>query len=209
MPTRRPSLVVIAGPNGSGKTTLTNDVLAHRWLDGHEYINADAIAQNEFGDWNSREAVLKAARRADERRETCLRERRDFAFETVFSTDSKLKFVERAAKAGYFVRLYFVGTTDPSINIRRVQDRVADGGHDVPTDKIVARYHRAMANLVLVLPIVDRGYVFDNSVDSRPAKRWLRTVEGAVRRMADGPAPRWVEETRAILDMDRWLDEGR
>ena len=138
MADNRPVLVIVAGPNGSGKTTLTSEVLDHRWLDGCVYINADNIAQQEFGNWNSAEAVLNAARRADEMRGECLRAHSSMAFETVFSTPGRLEFLEKAAQAGYFIRLFFVGTEDPTINIRRVAQRVREGGHDVPIDKIIA-----------------------------------------------------------------------
>lgn len=68
----RPKLIVIAGPNGSGKTTFTNQVLRHDWSDGCIFINPDEIARNEFGDWNSPEAVKKAIVRSREIREDCL-----------------------------------------------------------------------------------------------------------------------------------------
>jgi len=48
--------------------------------------------------------------------------------------------------AGYFVRLFFVGTDDPSINAKRVAMRVIEGGHDVPIGKIISRYAKSLAN---------------------------------------------------------------
>jgi predicted ABC-type ATPase len=205
MKQRRPDMVVIAGPNGSGKTTLTRLLLDHEWLAAHTYINADDIAENELGGWNSPEAVRKAARLADERREECLKAGKDFVYETVFSTRVRVAFIERAKAAGYFVRLYFVGTSDPNVNIARVRARVDEGGHDVPADKIVARYHRSMANLKLALPIVDRAYVFDNSRQDEAATRWVRTRDGAIAKVTDGVMPDWVEEaaTAPPTDLDR------
>lgn len=61
---RKPILIVVAGPNGAGKTTITENLLRHEWMGGCEYINSDLMAQQEFGDWNSPEAVIKAANRA-------------------------------------------------------------------------------------------------------------------------------------------------
>jgi len=69
----RPALLVIAGPNGAGKTTVTERLRAERWSEGVEYLNPDEIAQDRFGDWNSPEAVLSAARWAGARREELLR----------------------------------------------------------------------------------------------------------------------------------------
>lgn len=76
MAVRRPTLCVIAGPNGSGKTTTTEQLLANEWGADSLYINPDNIAQEEFGDWNSPEAVMNAAKRATEIRYKCLEEHR-------------------------------------------------------------------------------------------------------------------------------------
>jgi hypothetical protein len=88
----RPRLIVVAGPNGAGKTSITEAVLRHEWMQGCVYINPDNIARDEFGDWNSPEAVIKAANLAAERREQCLKERKDLAFETVLSGEDKVDF---------------------------------------------------------------------------------------------------------------------
>ncbi len=205
--TRRPSLVVIAGPNGSGKTTLTDKLRQHAWLRECRYINADEIAQREFGDWNSPDAVLKAARRADELREECLANRESMAFETVFSTPGKAVFLSRAVRAGYFVRLFFVGTSDPAINVRRVAQRVAEGGHDVPKNKIRSRYYASINNLVNGLSWADRGYVYDNSVDGQDHRLVLRTTQGKLAKLYDGEAPPWCWEVLATLEVTPWPGE--
>lgn len=136
----QPVLIVVAGPNGSGKTTLTTRLKQDHWSDGVEYLNPDDIARDRFGDWNSPEAVLAAARWTEARREELLRSRSSIAFETVLSAPDKLKFIERAKAAGYFVRAFFVGTIDPSINAARIAARMMKGGHQVPIEKIVSRY---------------------------------------------------------------------
>lgn len=59
---RRPTLCIVAGPNGSGKTSTTRLLLQNEWTADSFYINPDNIAQEVFGDWNSPEAVLKAAK---------------------------------------------------------------------------------------------------------------------------------------------------
>ena len=56
-----PEMIIIAGPNGSGKTSVTQKFLHHEWAEGTLYINPDEIAKNEFGDWNSKESIKKAA----------------------------------------------------------------------------------------------------------------------------------------------------
>lgn len=71
----RPVLCVVAGPNGSGKTSTTEKLLANEWTADSLYINPDNIAQEEFGDWNSQDAVLKAAQKATQLRYDCLESR--------------------------------------------------------------------------------------------------------------------------------------
>ena len=97
---KNPTLCIVAGPNGSGKTSTTVQLLHNEWAENSLYINPDNIAQEQYGDWNSPVAVLKAAELATKMRYECLRKRQDFVFETVFSSDEKLAFVEEAKKAG-------------------------------------------------------------------------------------------------------------
>lgn len=176
--TLKPRLIVVAGPNGAGKTSITEQLLRHEWMGGCEYVNPDYIARDEFGDWNAPDAVIKAAIRAAEVREQCVREGRSLAFETVLSMPDKIDFIQRAKQAGFFVRLFFVGTDNPSINAKRVALRVMEGGHDVPISKIIARYTRSLANCSVAARIADRAYIYDNSVDNAPARLLFRLSEG-------------------------------
>ena len=106
MSERRPTLCVVAGPNGSGKTTTTIQLLNNEWAADSLYINPDNIAQDTFGDWNSPEAVLKAAEEATRLRYECLDKKKDFVFETVFSSQEKMEFLKKAKEAGFFIRFF-------------------------------------------------------------------------------------------------------
>ena len=176
----KPRLIIVAGPNGSGKTTITEKLLRHEWMGGCVYINPDDIAQQEFGDWNSLETIIKAANRAKEMREDCLRNLSSMAIETVFSTPEKVEFVQRAKTVGFFVRLFFVCTDDPIINAQRVALRVMDGGHDVPIPKIISRYYRSIACCVEAIPVVDRVYFYDNSETNADPRSMFRVVDGKI-----------------------------
>lgn len=103
---RQPRLIVVAEPNGSGKTTITEQLLRHTWMQGCVYINPDLIAQQQFGGWNDPAAIKQAADLANEQREKALINRVDLAFETVFSAPNKLDYLNRARRAGDFVRLF-------------------------------------------------------------------------------------------------------
>jgi len=176
--TLKPRLIVVAGPNGAGKTSITEQLLRHEWMGGCEYVNPDYIARDEFGDWNAPDAVRRAAVRAEEVRERCVQEGRSLAFETVLSMPDKIDFIQRAKQAGFFVRLFFVGTDNPAINAKRVALRVMEGGHDVPISKIIARYTRSLASCSVAARIADRAYIYDNSVDNASAQLLFRISEG-------------------------------
>jgi predicted ABC-type ATPase len=178
MKIEKPKLNIIAGPNGSGKTSVTSKILEHHWIDGCVYINPDNIARDDFGDWNSPEAVINAAKRAAELREECLLKKEGVLFETVLSAPDKVDYILRAKDAGYFIRLFFVGTNHPSINASRIAHRVMEGGHDVPINKIISRFSKSITNCCVLSTMVDKLYVYDNSVDFAEPKLLFRATAG-------------------------------
>ena len=151
---QQPEIIVFAGPNGSGKSTFTE--LLKPPVD---YINADEIKKNLKCD------DLTAAKLAEKQREDHLKNKEDFCFETVLSTPRNLNLLRRAKKLGYFIRCYYVLTVDPYINVYRVKSRVAEGGHDVPVEKIIERYDKALAQVCDVVEIADICHIYDNSTE--------------------------------------------
>ena len=152
---KKPEIVVFAGPNGSGKSTFL-EILRPQM----DYINADEIKKS------LKCSDLEAAQIAEKQREDCLQAKKNFCFETVLSTDRNLKLLRRAKAAGYFIRCYYVLTADPQINVYRVKSRVLSGGHDVPEDKIYARFWRAMKLVPEIVAVSDICHVYDNSEET-------------------------------------------
>ncbi|MGN1402702.1 MAG: zeta toxin family protein [Ruminococcus sp.] len=149
---KRPEIIVFAGPNGSGKSTITK--LANII---EPYINADDIKKvNHCSD-------LDAAVMADTIRNQLIDDGQSFSFETVLSTDRNLKLLLRAKEKGYFIRCIYVLTKDPEINIARIQTRKANGGHDVPNEKVIVRYDRALKLIPDLLEVCDICHIYDNS----------------------------------------------
>ena len=190
--THKPTLCVVAGPNGSGKTSTTVQLLANEWSEGSLYINPDNIAQEQFGDWNSPEAVLKAAKYATDLRYKCLNEKRDFVFETVFSSDEKLEFLRKAHESGFFIRFFFVCTSNPKINVSRITKRYLEGGHEVPISKIISRYYKSYVNATKAISFVDRAYIYDNSVEDHLPQLLFRMTEGKVFKQYTDDIPEWA-----------------
>lgn len=188
----RPELIIIAGPNGSGKTTVSSQFLHHEWSEGVLYINPDQIAEDKFGGWNNQDAVKKAANYCANLREKCLEERVSLVFETVFSAQDKIDFVMRAKAEGFFIRLFFIGTKSPTINAARIAKRVIEGGHDVSISKIISRYQKSMINCRLISGIVDRLYVYDNSIDNQSAQILYRLSNGTLVKRYTTDIPEWA-----------------
>ena len=193
MTNRRPTLCVVAGPNGSGKTTTTIQLLNNEWAADSLYINPDNIAQEMYGDWNSPEAVLKAAEKATQMRYECLKQGRDFVFETVFSSPEKLEFLKKAKEAGFFIRFFYVCTSDPSINVARITQRYLNGGHEVPISKVISRYYKSLLNAEEAIAFVDRAYVYDNSIDDQLPRLLYRTIDGEVYKRYTEEIPNWAQ----------------
>ena len=131
-----------------------------------------------FGDWNSPDAVIKAADLAEQMREICFKKKERLYFETVLSAPDKVHFIHRAKDAGYFIRLFFVGTDTPMINAARIARRVMEGGHDVPITKIISRYTKSISNCCITAKCTDRAYVYDNSTEFAEPKLLFRVVNG-------------------------------
>lgn len=201
MPESKPKLIVFAGPNGSGKTSITETLREHHWLSDCTFVNPDEIAQDEFGGWNSEAAFKQAAERSEALREQCLIDRRSLAFETVLSTENKLDFIQRAVDAGFFVRVFFVSTSHPAINAYRITYRYMDGGHEVPISKIVSRYTKSIANCVELASLVDRLYVYDNSINDQDPRLLFRTRLGRLCKTYadDADTPEWALQIKQCI----------
>ena len=179
---KKPTLIVVCGPNGSGKTSITKKILKHDWLDNCVYLNPDEIARDIFGDWNSPDAVKKAADYTKIRREELLAQNQSLIFETVLSSPEKIEFIFKAKNQGYFIRIFFVCTDSPTINASRIAQRVIQGGHDVPIPKIISRYSKSIANCAIISTMSDRLYVYDNSRENKEPLLLFRSVNGILKK---------------------------
>ena len=141
---------------------------------------------------------MELARSSDEScailRYKCLEEKRDFVFETVFSSDEKLEFLRKAHEAGFFIRFFFVCTESPEINVSRITKRFLEGGHEVPISKIISRYYKSLINSNEAISFVDRAYIYDNSIEDHLPRLLYRTVEGKVFKQYTEDIPEWARE---------------
>ena len=196
MPEMKPVLIVIAGPNGSGKSTITNAIRETDLARGLTYINPDVVAEEQFDGWNDPESIKKAADLCQKLRYECLESRQSLMFETVFSSPEKIAFVKEAIAKGFFIRVFFVCTEDPSINAARINLRVRSGGHGVDNGKITSRYIKAIRQIKEILPELDSCHFIDNSIDNQPPRKVFKTKKGVLAKVYQDDIPEW---TKAIL----------
>lgn len=182
---QRPILVAVAGPNGAGKTTFFH---SHLKPAGLRFLNADEVARELEVD------AYGAARVVRELREELVRQRESFVFETVLSdpVGEKVSFLQAVAQAGYTVVLCFIGLSGPGTSEQRVAMRVAQGGHDVPSEKLVSRFPRTLANLRSAIRELPHVLIFDND-DLRSPFRRVAVFEAGRMVWSAKQMPQWLE----------------
>ncbi len=190
---RRLDLVV--GPNGAGKSTFVLERL-HPLLPLSTFVNADVIAAER---WPGRttEHSYDAARVAANIRATLIEHGESFIAETVFSHPSKLDLIDTAHRSGYIVVLHVILVPEP-LTVARVAERVADGGHPVPEEKIRGRYRRLWPLVAEAMRRADHTTVYDNTA-ADVTRVVARFVDGDPVGGPDRPA--WTPEPVLQLDV--------
>lgn len=190
---RAKQLWLLAGGNGAGKSTFYRTRLAPL---GIPIVNADLIASELFPEALELHSY-EAMQIVEEIRENLLIEGRSFCFETVFSHPSKVDFVGKAKALGYEVILVMIHLGSTGLNKARVAQRVEEGGHDVPDEKIETRIPRLLRLIKSVIPLCDHVTLLDNSRADNPFIQVLTTHNGQVEKILD-PLPDWA---RKLVDL--------
>lgn len=163
-------ILMIAGPNGAGKTTMTLELIQSCFM-LYEFINADEIARG-LAPKHPESMALTASKLMIQRLKELLEADKSFAFETTASGTNYVKHLKLAKAKGYEISLTFLWLSQPEEAIRRVAQRVKQGGHHVPEDSVVRRYYSGIKNLVLhYLPLADEALIIDNSSEKETPKR--------------------------------------
>ncbi|MDD9910806.1 MAG: zeta toxin family protein [Ahrensia sp.] len=189
MPSPRPTLIILAGPNGAGKTTLFETRIAP--FSPIPFINADIIQRNLLKS-DQPEAAYEAARMAQEQRQMHFERRQSFATETVFSHPSKLGLIRQAQSLNYRVTIIHIGLELPQLSVARVNQRVEDGGHFVPEQKIHERFERNGPLIRRAVIASDKGQVVDNSILNKQPRPIIHFERGRIRSQFP-PFPKWVQ----------------
>jgi predicted ABC-type ATPase len=163
-------ILMIAGPNGAGKTTMTLELIRSCAM-LYEFINADEIARG-LAPKHPESMALTASKLMIKRLKELLDAEKSFAFETTASGTNYVKHLKTAKAKGYEISLTFLWLSKPEEAVRRVAQRVKQGGHHVPEDSITRRYYAGIKNLMFhYLPLADEALVMDNSLEEEASKR--------------------------------------
>ena len=159
------TLYIISGCNGAGKTTASYTVLPEV-LKCYEFVNADEIAKG-LSPFNPESVAIEAGRLMLQRIQELLRMEKTFSIETTLSTKSYRNLVNEAHAKGYKVKLIFFWLDTPETAINRVAQRVSEGGHNIPTETIIRRYHAGIKNFFCIyINYVDYWLLINNTTGS-------------------------------------------
>jgi predicted ABC-type ATPase len=189
-----PVFYLLAGPNGAGKSTLYRAAVAEGLIPAElEFVNADLFEAAQLAQVVDPKARSEQARLwADQRRSTLLGAGRSFVSETVFSHPSKLQLLADAQAAGFRTVLLVVCVDDAQQLVRRVAQRVREGGHAVPPDRILARYPRTLAYLKDAVRLAGMTLLFDTSGAAIQPPRLVARCRRGSAPVVPGKLPVWA-----------------
>lgn len=182
---------MIAGPNGAGKTTMALELLANSPI-LYEFINADEIARG-LAPKHPESMALTASKLMIKRLKELLENNKSFAFETTLAWKNCVNHLKIAKSKGYDIILFYLWLATPEQAIKRVAQRVKQGGHDVAENTILRRYHAGLKNLLTeYLSLTHMTVIVDNSTEEPKGK------------LGKIIARKGVNEAIDVLDRDAW-----
>ena len=186
---------LLAGPNGAGKSTLYRALVRAGILGPPlEFVNADLHERAHLQHIANAQERSEATRAwAEARRAALIATHTPFASETVFSHPSKLALIDEAQRQGFTVALHIVALDDPARLLDRVAQRVREGGHPVPPERILARYPRTLENLAQAVRLADVAYLYDatEAAEGGPSLVAIRTPKATTALTA--VMPTWAQ----------------
>lgn len=157
-----PRMYIISGCNGSGKTTASYALLPEL-LGCREFVNSDEFAKS-LSPFDPSTASVSASRFMLQKIMYLLKRDQDFCVETTLATRSLMRIIDQAKAQGYQVTLLYLWLSSPELAIKRVQARVAAGGHNISEDVIRRRYVMGLRYFFeTYAPICDGWILADNS----------------------------------------------
>jgi predicted ABC-type ATPase len=206
-----PELWIVAGPNGAGKTTLTHWPPVAKLLGSLLILNPDDLTLkllrdrglSAFADASPEllaSTFLEAARFVEAAVWRRLRQRQSVLVESVLSTSKYQAPVEFVREQKGIFGLIYVALKSPELSRARVQQRVLTGGHDVPSEKLSARWRRSLELLPWFVERADCFYAYDNSesLPSAAPRLVAQSVLGDLKVLAPDAIPELTAALKTV-----------
>jgi len=192
-----PTLYILAGPNGAGKTTFYQTAIEQGFIPQMlPFLNMDIITKDELGEYSDSN-FAKAEGIYRQRVGNLIVNGQDFMIESNLAKQTEYDWIEKMKHKGFDIVLYYLCTDYPAeIHVKRVQERVMEGGHDVPENIILHRYNMSLLYLKRYLHLFREAYLIDNE-DTAISMAVLQN--GRILERKDN-MPSWVRNTLSLIE---------
>jgi len=154
-PAYKKAYTIIGGVNGTGKSSFSGIWKSKNEISG-EIIDADKITAKNgvFPQEGEKLAVLRIAE--------LLENEKNLTLETTLEGNKAEITASTAKELGYYIRLYYIGLNTPEECLRRINNRISRGGHDIGDIDVRRRFAERWKSLYKILDYCDEAYFFDN-----------------------------------------------
>ena len=185
--TLRPVLILLAGTAGSGKATFYESELKTAFP---SIVSASTSPIEQV--------------KMNKERTRLLEEGHPFVYR---DTTIDFQVIREGREAGFDVKLLYVGTEDPNLNIGRVLLRVGHGGQFASLARIPDDYALGIKQLLKAKRAADELAVFDNTAHGRGHRLVAHFEFGELMRLTRS-VPKWAQKAFE-KEFAEWLgDEG-
>lgn len=174
----RPVLVMLCGAPGAGKTTFYESKLRVAFP---TILKASASPLEQAEIERERIRLQKG--------------KRSFVYRDPIAD---IGVIRDARAAGFDVKVIYLGTEDPNLNIGRILIRLSNGGALAPLGRVANDFEQGVKQLRKISPQVDDLMLFDNTPHGRGVRLVAHFQNGKLASMARA-VPQWA---RAVLGKD-------
>jgi predicted ABC-type ATPase len=180
---QKPVLILLAGTAGAGKTTFYESQL-RTVFPALLKASASPIEQAETD--RERSGLMKAGQ--------------SFVYQ-----DGTIDFgaIREAHEAGFDVKVFYVGTEDPNLNMGRVLLRVSNGGSFAAMARIADDYAHGLKHLPNAKKLADDLMLFDNTTHGRGHRLVAHFHAGELMKLARA-VPKWAQRVFG-KEFEKWL----
>jgi predicted ABC-type ATPase len=181
----KPLLLFLTGAPGAGKTTFYESKLRESF----PIVLRSSSSPLEQAEVEGQQKEL-------------FRTHKSFVFQ---SSVVDMDLLEKARSHGFDIKVIFIGTEHPDLNIARILSRVSRGGLFAAIGTLSEEYEKGLRQLERVQTAADELILLDNTADGRTHKVVAQFVKGLAVKLSR-VAPEWSERVFR-KEFRQWLRE--